>query len=79
MSGNIHRDISTGTILKKETDPGGLVGETSSPPFAYPAIFEEVLKALDEHHETRSGDDARLWEDLRKAKDAMEELLKTEV
>lgn len=75
---DIHRDISIGRILKKETDPG-LVGETPSPPFAYPAIFEEVLKALDEHHETRSGDDATLWEDLRKAKDVMEERLKTEV
>lgn len=75
---DINRDISTGRILKKETDPG-LVGETPSPPFAYPAIFEEVQKALDEHHETWSGDDATLWEDLRKAKNAMEELLKTEV
>lgn len=55
------------------------MGETPSPPFAYPAIFEEVLKALDEHHEAQSSDDAKLWEDLRKAKDAMEELLKTEV
>lgn len=70
-----YRDISTGRILKKETDKG-LVGETPSPPFAYPAIFEEVLKALDEHHETRFGDDATLWEDLRKAKDAMEERLR---
>lgn len=78
MSGNIYRDINTGRILKKETDLG-LVGETPSPPFAYPAIFEEVLKAIDEHLETQSGDDAKLWEDLRKTKDAMEELFKTEV
>lgn len=80
MTRNTHRDISNGNtpLAKKETVLGS-VGEAPSPPFAYPATFESVLKTLDERHKDRSGDDAKLWEDLQKAKDTMEELLRNEI
>lgn len=81
----IHRDISTGYILrllKMETVPGLVAlaaGEAPSSSFAYPAMFKEVLKVLDKRHQNRSGEDEKLWEEMQEAKDAMEELLKNEM
>lgn len=65
-----------------ETVPGSVAlaaGEAPSSSFAYPAMFEEVLKALDKRHQNRSGEDEKLWEEMQEAKDAMEELLKNEM
>lgn len=65
MSGCLHNDrVSIGStgILKND--------EATARPlsFAYPRCFEDVLNALDDRHKTRSGEDAKLWEDLHIAK-----------
>lgn len=72
MSGCLHNDISIGNtgILK--------IDEATALSFAYPRCFEDVLNALDERHKNRYGEDAKLWEDLQKAKDELETLLKDE-
>lgn len=72
MSGCLHNDISIGNtgILKND--------ESTALSFAYPRCFEDVLNALDDRHKNRYGEDAKLWEDLQKAKDDLERLLEDE-
>lgn len=72
MSGCLHSDISIGNtgILKND--------KAIALSFAYPRCFEDVLNALDERHKNWSGEDAKLWEDLQKAKDDVERLLRNE-
>lgn len=70
MFGCLHNDISIGNtgILKND--------KAIASSFAYPRCFEDVLNALDDRHKNRYGEDAKLWEDLQKAKDGLERLLK---
>lgn len=72
MSGHHNNDISIGNtgILKND--------KATALSFAYPRCFEDVLNALDDRHKNRSGEDAKLWEDLQKAKDDLERLLEDE-
>lgn len=37
--------------------------------FTYPETFEVVLKELDRRNSNRSGEDAKVWEELKKVKD----------
>lgn len=43
--------------------------------FTYPKTFEAVLKELDRRDPNRSGEDAKLWEELKKIKDDLEKFL----
>lgn len=63
---------STENIREKEKANGK---GPSSLCFAYPETFEEVLKELDGRNPVKSGEDTKLWEELKKAKDDLETLL----
>lgn len=43
--------------------------------FTYPETFEVVLKELDRTNPNRSGEDAKLWEELEKVKDDLKKFL----
>lgn len=73
LNGSLHRDISIGNILK--TDKADRKDHSN---FTYPESFEDDLKELDKRNATKSGEDAKLWEDMQKAKIEVEKLLKAE-
>lgn len=61
---------STGNIRVKEKANGKIPLR-----FTYPETFEVVLKELDNRNPTRSGEDAKLWEELKKVKNDLEKFL----